>query len=58
MRRHNKPMELERIAWLAAVVISLVVAVTLFMEGYEGYGALAIVIALSASVNLPRKRSE
>lgn len=51
-------MELERVAWLSAVLISLVVAVVLFMEGYEGYGILAIAIALSASVNLPRKRSD
>jgi hypothetical protein len=43
---------LNRIAWLLTVVAALVTALLLFVSGYNGYGALAIAVALSAAINL------
>jgi hypothetical protein len=43
---------LSRIAWLVTVGICLVTALILFLSGYQGYGAIAIAIALAAALNL------
>jgi hypothetical protein len=48
----DAPVPLNRIAWLVTVVAALVTALLLFVSGYNGYGALAIAVALSAAINL------
>jgi hypothetical protein len=45
-------MPLERIAWLTTVLVALVVAVLLLLEGYTGYAALSVAVGASASINL------
>jgi hypothetical protein len=45
-------VSLQRIAWLATVAAALITAVLLFVSGYNGYGALAIAVGLSAAINL------
>ena len=45
-------MPLHRIAWLLTVAAALITALLLFLSGYNGYGALAIAVALSAAINL------
>ena len=43
---------LNRIAWLLTVAAALITALLLFVSGYNGYGALAIAVGLSAAINL------
>jgi hypothetical protein len=43
---------LQRIAWLLTVAAALITALLLFISGYNGYGALAIAVGLSAAINL------
>ncbi len=45
-------MPLSRIAWLVTVAAALITALLLFLSGYNGYGAVAIAVALSAAINL------
>ena len=45
-------MPLNRIAWLLTVGAALITALLLFLSGYDGYGALAIAVAVSAAINL------
>jgi hypothetical protein len=45
-------MPLNRIAWLATVAAALITSILLFVSGYNGYGALAIAVGLSAAINL------
>lgn len=45
-------MPLNRIAWLMTVGAALITAALLFVSGYNGYGALAIAVGLSAAINL------
>jgi len=40
------------IAWLVTVAAALVIALLLFVSGYNGYGAVAIAVGLSAAINL------
>lgn len=42
----------QRIAWLITVAAALITAVLLFVSGYDGYGAVAIAVGLSAAINL------
>ena len=50
-------MSFTRTAWLATVTAALITAVLLFVSGYNGYGAVAIAVGLSAAINLiPEKR--
>ena len=50
-------MSFTRIAWLVTVAAALVTALLLFISGYNGYGAVAIAVGLSAAINLlPQKR--
>jgi hypothetical protein len=46
-----------RIAWLITVAAALVTALLLFVSGYNGYGAVAIAVGLSAAINLIPERS-
>jgi len=41
-----------RIAWLITVGAALITALMLFVSGYNGYGAVAIAVGLSAAINL------
>jgi hypothetical protein len=43
---------LNRIAWLLTVAAALITSLLLFISGYNGYGALAIAVGLSAAINL------
>ncbi|MEA2150457.1 MAG: hypothetical protein QOD69_2287 [Solirubrobacteraceae bacterium] len=43
---------LQRIAWLVTVAAALITALLLFVSGYNGYGALAVAVGLSAAINL------
>ncbi len=43
-----------RIAWLVTVGAALITALLLFVSGYNGYGALAVAVGLSAAINLLR----
>jgi hypothetical protein len=43
---------LNRIAWLVTVGAALVTALLLFLSGYNGYGALAVAVGLSAAINV------
>lgn len=45
-------MSLDRFAWLVTVGAAMITALLLFLSGYNGYGALAIAVGLSAAINL------
>ena len=45
-------MSFTRIAWLVTVAAAIITAVLLFVSGYNGYGAVAIAVGLSAAINL------
>jgi len=50
--REDDGVPLNRIAWVVTVAAALITALLLFLSGYNGYGALAIAVALSAAINL------
>jgi hypothetical protein len=41
-----------RIAWFVTVAAALITALLLFLSGYNGYGAVAVAVGLSAAINL------
>lgn len=41
-----------KIAWLVTVGAALITALLLFLSGYDGYGAVAVAVGLSAAINL------
>ncbi|CAA9499964.1 MAG: hypothetical protein AVDCRST_MAG67-1870 [uncultured Solirubrobacteraceae bacterium] len=41
-----------KIAWLVTVTAALITALLLFLSGYNGYGAVAVAVGLSAAINL------
>ena len=43
---------LNRAAWSVTVAACAVLALLLLTEGYQGYGALAFAVGLSAAINL------
>jgi hypothetical protein len=45
-------MPLSRIAWLCTVAACVITAILLLISDYKGYAALALAVALSASINL------
>lgn len=45
-------MDLGRIAWVITVLVCLVTALILFLQGYSGYAAVAVAVAVSAAINL------
>lgn len=45
-------MSLSRIAWLSTVGLCLVIALILFLSGYQGYGIVTIAVGLAAALNL------
>lgn len=50
--RKNAHMAINRIAWLATVIVALVTALLLLLGGYTGYAALGVAVAASAAINL------
>ena len=45
-------VDFNRIAWLVTVAAAFITALLLFLSGYNGYGAVAIAVGLSAAINL------
>jgi hypothetical protein len=45
-------MPLERAAWIATVLVALITAVLVALEGYNGYAALSLAVGASAAINL------
>jgi hypothetical protein len=50
--REDGAVDFNRIAWLVTVAAALITALLLFLSGYNGYGAVAIAVGLSAAINL------
>jgi hypothetical protein len=50
--RQDAAVPFNRIAWLVTVGAALITALLLFVSGYNGYGAVAIAVGLSAAINL------
>jgi hypothetical protein len=50
--RKNQGMAVERIAWIATVLVALVTALLLLLSGYNGYAGLGLAVAISAAINL------
>jgi hypothetical protein len=48
----NSPVNLGRIAWLAAVVACLITVLILVLEGYYGYAIVTFAVAIAAGINL------
>jgi hypothetical protein len=45
-------MAINRIAWLATVLVALITALLLLISGYTGYAGLGLAVAIAASINL------
>jgi hypothetical protein len=41
-----------KIAWLVTVAAAFISALLLLVSGYNGYGAVAVAVGLSAAINL------
>ena len=50
--RKNAPMAIDRIAWIATVLVALLTALLLLLSGYTGYAGLGVAVAISAAINL------
>ena len=50
--RKNRAVAIERIAWIATVLVALLTALLLLLSGYTGYAGLGLAVAISAAVNL------
>ena len=46
------PVDLARVAWLVTVGACLIAVVILVVQGYVGYAAVTLAVAISAAVNL------
>jgi len=45
-------MPLSRISWLLTVLVALLAAVLLLVNGYMGYSGVLLAVALAAAINL------
>jgi len=45
-------MAIDRIAWVATVVVALITALLLLLFGYTGYAGLGLAVAIAAAINL------
>ena len=45
-------MDLGRIGWLATVLACLIAVLILVLQGYYGYAAVTLAVAVSAAINL------
>jgi hypothetical protein len=50
--RKNCRVAMERVAWIATVVVALVTAFLLLVSGYDGYAGLGVAVAAAAAINL------
>jgi hypothetical protein len=50
--RHDTPVPLSRIAWIATVVICIVATLLLLIDQYYGYAGVLAAVGLSAAINL------
>ena len=50
--RHDTPVPLYRIAWIATVVICLVATILLLVSQYYGYAGVLAAVGASAAINL------
>jgi hypothetical protein len=50
--REDGAVGFTKIAWLVTVAAALIAALLLFLSGYNGYGAVAIAVGMSAAINL------
>jgi hypothetical protein len=41
-----------RIAWLVTVLLCVLAGIILLLSGYQGYGAVVLVVGASAGINL------
>ena len=48
----NEPVNLARVAWLLTVIGCLVAVIILAFDGYLGYAAVTLAVALSAAINV------
>ena len=48
----NTSVNLARIAWLLTVLVCLIAVLILVLEGYIGYAAVTLAVAVSAAFNL------
>lgn len=42
----------ERLAWIATVLLALIVALLMLLSGYNGYAVLSVAVGASAAINL------
>jgi len=49
---HNRPVDLARIAWLITVLICLITAAILVLQGYLGYAGVTFAVAVAAAINV------
>jgi hypothetical protein len=45
-------MAIDRIAWIATVLVALITALLLLISGYTGYAGLGLAVAVAAAINL------
>ncbi len=45
-------MPLSRVAWIATVLVALLMAALLLLAGYTGYAGLSLAVGASAAINL------
>jgi len=45
-------MAIDRVAWLATVLVALLTALLLLISGYTGYAGLGLAVAIAAAINL------
>jgi hypothetical protein len=45
-------VDLGRIGWLATVLACLIAVLILVLQGYYGYAAVTLAVAVSAAINL------
>ena len=50
--RDNVPVDLGRITWLLTVCVCLIAVLILLLQGYLGYAAVTLAVAVSAAINL------
>ncbi|MBV8946300.1 MAG: hypothetical protein JO286_25185 [Solirubrobacterales bacterium] len=48
----NSVVDLGRLAWLGTVVVCLIALLILVLQGYYGYAAVTLAVAVAAGINL------
>ncbi|MHB8491475.1 MAG: hypothetical protein ACYDA6_04560 [Solirubrobacteraceae bacterium] len=44
-------MPVERLAWMAAVLVALITGLLVLLAGYNGYALLSLAVAAAAAIN-------